>query len=121
MKWIDLSTWDRSQHYQAFRNSVQPQYCVTFDLDITNFLPKIKAKATEATEESAEAAKGALAKANVLAEAEAKAEAAEAAQDMKLAQAIALIVSRAADLTTEQRAMLASVLATEAEATEAEA
>ena len=44
MRFIDLSTWDRSQHYQAFRNSVQPQYCVTFDLDITNFLPKIKAK-----------------------------------------------------------------------------
>lgn len=44
MRVIDLSTWDRSQHYQAFRNSAQPQYCVTFDLDITNFLPKIKAK-----------------------------------------------------------------------------
>ncbi len=44
MKWIDLSTWDRSAHYQAFRNSPQPQYCVTFDLDITNFLPKIKEK-----------------------------------------------------------------------------
>ena len=44
MRFIDLSTWDRAMHYQAFRNSVQPQYCVTFDLDITNFLPKIKAK-----------------------------------------------------------------------------
>lgn len=44
MKFIDLSTWDRAMHYQAFRNSAQPQYCVTFDLDITNFLPKIKAK-----------------------------------------------------------------------------
>ena len=44
MKLIDISTWDRAMHYQAFRNSAQPQYCVTFDLDITNFLPRIKEK-----------------------------------------------------------------------------
>lgn len=31
-------------HYQVFRNSLQPQYCVTFDLDITHFLPVIKGK-----------------------------------------------------------------------------
>ena len=77
-------------------------------------LPKIKAtKTTEesATEESATA--GALNKANVLAEAEANAAKAEIAQDLKLAQAVAIIVSRAAELTAEQRAMLASVLATE--------
>lgn len=42
MKFIDLETWDRSMHYQAFRNSLQPQYCVTFDLDITHFLARIK-------------------------------------------------------------------------------
>ena len=29
-------------HYQIFRDSVQPQYCVTFNLDITHFLAKIK-------------------------------------------------------------------------------
>ena len=77
-------------------------------------LPKIKAtKTTEesATEESATA--GALNKANVLAEAEANAAKAEIAQDLKLAQAVAIIVSRAAELTAEQRVMLASVLATE--------
>ena len=86
-------------------------------------LPKIKAKATEAeaAEESAEAAKGALDKANVLAEAEANAAKAEAAQDLKLAQAVALIVANAANLSADQRAMLASVLTSEAEATEAEA
>lgn len=44
MQFIDLTTWDRSMHYQIFKNSVQPQYCVTFDLDITNFLTKIKEK-----------------------------------------------------------------------------
>lgn len=42
MKFIDLNTWDRAMHYQVFRNSVQPQYCVTFELDITNFLARIR-------------------------------------------------------------------------------
>ena len=86
-------------------------------------LPKPKAVKTsaEAEAEATEAASGALDKANTLAEAEANAAKAEAAQDLKLAQAVALIVSRAAELTADQRAMLASVLTTEAEATEAEA
>lgn len=44
MEFIDLEMWDRAMHYQVFRNSLQPQYCVTFDLDITHFLPKIKEK-----------------------------------------------------------------------------
>lgn len=44
MKFIELETWDRAMHYQVFRNSLQPQYCVTFDLDITHFLPEIKEK-----------------------------------------------------------------------------
>lgn len=42
MKFIDLSVWERTMHYEIFRNSVQPQYCVTYDVDITNFLEKIK-------------------------------------------------------------------------------
>ena len=42
MKKIDLSRWARTPHYQIFRNSVQPQYCVTFELDITHFLQTIK-------------------------------------------------------------------------------
>lgn len=44
MKFIELETWDRAMHYQVFRNIPQPQYCVTFDLDITHFLPKVKEK-----------------------------------------------------------------------------
>lgn len=44
MKMIDISTWERRIHYQIFRNSVQPQYCVTFELDITHFLQEIKKK-----------------------------------------------------------------------------
>jgi chloramphenicol O-acetyltransferase type B len=41
-KVIDESKWKRSLHCQIFRNSVEPSYCVTFELDITNFLAKIR-------------------------------------------------------------------------------
>ena len=76
-------------------------------------LPKIKVKATEAEAEAeaTEAVKGALAKANVLAEAEASAAKAEAAQDMKLAAAIDLVVTNAAQLTEAQRRVILSALA----------
>ena len=42
MREIDLTTWNRAMHCQIFRNSVQPQYCVIFELDITNFLRRIR-------------------------------------------------------------------------------
>ena len=42
MREIDLATWDRAMHCQIFRNSVMPQYGVSFELDITNFLQKIR-------------------------------------------------------------------------------
>lgn len=42
MRWIDLDTWDRAMHYQIFKNSAQPQYCVTFDLDVTKFLAWVR-------------------------------------------------------------------------------
>ena len=42
MKYIDVSTWKRAMHCEVFRNSIVPQYCVTFDVDITNFLSEIK-------------------------------------------------------------------------------
>ena len=42
MKYIDVSTWKRAMHCEVFRNSVQPQYSVTFDVDITNFLSGVK-------------------------------------------------------------------------------
>ena len=80
-------------------------------------MPKERAKKAEETSAEAEAsAVGALEKANILAEAEANAAKAEASADKRLADAIALIVSRASELTDAQRAMLASVLTTEAEA-----
>ena len=75
-------------------------------------VPKERTK-KEANDSEASAV-GSLDKANVLAEAEANAAKAEAAQDAKLAAAVALIVSRASELTVEQRDMLLAVLATEA-------
>lgn len=42
MQYIDVSTWKRTMHCEIFRNSIQPQYCVTFDVDITNFLSQVK-------------------------------------------------------------------------------
>lgn len=41
---IDERTWKRAMHCMVFRNSVEPAFCVTFELDITNFLPKVKVK-----------------------------------------------------------------------------
>ena len=42
MKYIDVSTWKRAMHCEVFRNSIVPQYCVTFNVDITNFLSQVK-------------------------------------------------------------------------------
>lgn len=40
---INEKTWKRAMHCMVFRNSVEPAFCVTFELDITNYLKKIKA------------------------------------------------------------------------------
>lgn len=41
---IDEKNWKRSMHCMVFRNSAEPAFCVTFELDITNFLKMIKNK-----------------------------------------------------------------------------
>lgn len=41
---IDETKWKRALHCQIFRNSIEPRYCVTFELDITNFLTKVRAE-----------------------------------------------------------------------------
>jgi chloramphenicol O-acetyltransferase type B len=41
---IDEKNWKRALHCQIFRNSIEPAFCVTFELDITNFLKKVKEK-----------------------------------------------------------------------------
>lgn len=43
-KIIDVTDWKRAVHCQIFRNSIEPAYCVTFELDITNFMNKVRAK-----------------------------------------------------------------------------
>lgn len=39
---IDEKSWERAMHCRVFRNSVEPSFCVTFEVDITNFLSKIR-------------------------------------------------------------------------------
>lgn len=41
-KIIDEKTWERAMHCMVFRNSIEPQFCVTFGADITNFKEKVK-------------------------------------------------------------------------------
>ena len=41
---IDEKTWKRAMHCMIFRNSVEPAFCVTFELDVTNFLKMVKEK-----------------------------------------------------------------------------
>lgn len=43
-KIIDETRWKRAMHCAVFRNSVEPAYCVTFELEITNFLKKVRAQ-----------------------------------------------------------------------------
>lgn len=42
MKKIDTNHWNRAFHYEIFRNYPLPQYCISFELDITHFLEYIK-------------------------------------------------------------------------------
>ncbi|GCF94087.1 chloramphenicol acetyltransferase [Enterococcus florum] len=39
---IDEKTWKRALHCAVFRDSVEPNFCITYELDITNFLQKLK-------------------------------------------------------------------------------
>lgn len=41
-KVIDEKKWKRAMHCMVFRKAIEPAFCVTFDLDITNFLHKIR-------------------------------------------------------------------------------
>lgn len=43
-KIIDEENWDRKIHCNVFRNAIEPSYCITLELDITNFLKQIKNK-----------------------------------------------------------------------------
>ncbi|MEQ8154902.1 MAG: chloramphenicol acetyltransferase [Clostridiaceae bacterium] len=42
MKIIDLNTWDRCTHYKFFKRMDYPHYNICVNIDITNFLKKVK-------------------------------------------------------------------------------
>lgn len=46
---IDEKNWKRAMHCQVFRNSVEPAFCITFELEITNFLKQVRAKGNSFT------------------------------------------------------------------------
>lgn len=39
---INQQNWKRAQHCAVFRNNIEPAYCITLELDITNFKNKVK-------------------------------------------------------------------------------
>lgn len=39
---VDEKNWERAMHCMVFRNSVEPAFCVTFEVDVTNFLQKTR-------------------------------------------------------------------------------
>lgn len=41
---IDMQAWPRAMHWQVFRDSLLPSYCVTFELDITHFREQVRAE-----------------------------------------------------------------------------
>lgn len=41
---IDMKSWRRAMHCQVFRDCIEPAYCVSLELDITNFLEKVREK-----------------------------------------------------------------------------
>lgn len=43
-KEIDEKTWKRALHCKVFRTCVEPAFCITLELDLTNFLKKIREK-----------------------------------------------------------------------------
>lgn len=39
---IDEKNWKRAAHCAVFRNCIEPAFCVSFEIDITHFLKKVK-------------------------------------------------------------------------------
>lgn len=40
---IDINNWKRKTHYEVYRQFADPRYDITFELDITEFLKKVRA------------------------------------------------------------------------------
>lgn len=43
-KVIDMTKWKRAMHCEIFHHCAQPQYCISFELNITNFLEMVRRK-----------------------------------------------------------------------------
>ena len=41
-KIIDEKNWSRSIHCAVFKNCIEPNFCVTFEVDVTNFYNKVR-------------------------------------------------------------------------------
>ena len=39
---INEATWERAMHCMVFRNSVEPAFCVTFEVDVTELKKYVK-------------------------------------------------------------------------------
>jgi chloramphenicol O-acetyltransferase type A len=39
---IDEKNWKRAVHCSVFRNCVEPAFCITFELDVTHFLKRVR-------------------------------------------------------------------------------
>lgn len=44
MKYIDIETWKRREHFRFFHRMDYPQYNICMDIDVTNFLEFVKTK-----------------------------------------------------------------------------
>ena len=41
-KVIDVKNWLRAEHCAIFQNYIEPNFCVTFEIDVTNFYKKVR-------------------------------------------------------------------------------
>ena len=41
---MDMATWKRAGHCRLFRHALEPQYCISFELDISHFLPFVRGR-----------------------------------------------------------------------------
>jgi chloramphenicol O-acetyltransferase type A len=39
---VDEKNWKRTVHCQVFRNSIEPAFCITFELDVSHFLKRVR-------------------------------------------------------------------------------
>lgn len=43
-QFMDMEHWKRAEHCRIFLHALEPQYCVTFELDVSHFLPFVRSR-----------------------------------------------------------------------------